>query len=119
MPDLNYNNPEVTAEMEKVYSFWLKDVGIDGFRLDAAKHLIEENQLQQNTASTHRWYQKMYPVYKEMNPSAMTVGELFGDSMSVASKYVKNNEFDLVLTSNLQPQSLKLHRPGVAKMCHA
>ncbi len=36
MPDLNYNNPEVTAEITKVYSFWLKDVGIDGFRLDAA-----------------------------------------------------------------------------------
>lgn len=115
MPDLNYNNPEVTAEMEKVYSFWLKDVGIDGFRLDAAKHLIEENQLQQNTASTHRWYQKMYPVYKEMNPSAMTVGELFGDSMSVASKYVKNNEFDLVFNFQLATTIIKAAQTGRGK----
>ena len=115
MPDLNYNNPEVTAEMEKVYSFWLKDVGIDGFRLDAAKHLIEENQLQQNTASTHSWYQKMYPVYKEMNPSAMTVGELFGDSMSVASKYVKNNEFDLVFNFQLATTIIKAAQTGRGK----
>ena len=115
MPDLNYNNPEVTAEMEKVYSFWLKDVGVDGFRLDAAKHLIEENQLQQNTASTHRWYQKMYPVYKEMNPSAMTVGELFGDSMSVASKYVKNNEFDLVFNFQLATTIIKAAQTGRGK----
>lgn len=115
MPDLNYNNPEVTAEMEKVYSFWLKNVGIDGFRLDAAKHLIEENQLQQNTASTHSWYQKMYPVYKEMNPSAMTVGELFGDSMSVASKYVKNNEFDLVFNFQLATTIIKAAQTGRGK----
>lgn len=101
MPDLNYNNPEVTAEMTKIYSFWLKDVGVDGFRLDAAKHLIEENTKQQNTSATHEWYQQMNPVYKGMNPSAMTVGELFGDGMSVASQYVNNDEFDLIFNFQL------------------
>ena len=42
MPDLNYANPEVTAQMENVVRFWLEDVGVDGFRVDAAKHLFEE-----------------------------------------------------------------------------
>ncbi len=115
MPDLNFANPEVTAEIEKVYSFWLTDVGVDGFRLDAAKHLIEEGQIQQNTAATHTWYQKMYPVYKEMNPSAMTVGELFGDSMSVAAKYVKSNEFDLVFNFQLATTIIKAAQTGRGK----
>ncbi len=96
MPDLNYNNPEVTAEMTKVFSFWSDEVGVDGFRLDAAKHLIEEGPDQQNTQSTHSWYQKFYPVYKAMNPDTMTIGEISGDGISVISRYVTNNEFDLV-----------------------
>lgn len=35
MPDLNLDNPEVRAEIERILRFWLEDVGVDGFRLDA------------------------------------------------------------------------------------
>lgn len=114
MPDLNYNNPEVTAEMTKVYSFWLDEVGVDGFRLDAAKHLIEEGSNQQNSAATHTWYQQMYPVYKGIDPNAMTVGELFGDGMTVASRYVKNNEFDLIFNFQLASTIIKSVQTGRA-----
>ena len=112
MPDLNYTNPEVTAEMQKIYSFWLNDVGIDGFRLDAAKHLIEENTIQQNTNATHEWYQSMYPVYKEIKPDSMTVGELFGDSISIASRYVTKKEFDLVFNFQLSSTILQAAQTG-------
>lgn len=115
MPDLNYTNPEVTAEMQKIYSFWLNDVGIDGFRLDAAKHLIEENTIQQNTNATHEWYQSMYPVYKEIKPDSMTVGELFGDSISVASRYVIKKEFDLVFNFQLSSTILQAAQTGRGK----
>ena len=36
--------------MENVTEFWLDEVGVDGFRLDAAKHLIENKRLQENHA---------------------------------------------------------------------
>ncbi|NJN80033.1 MAG: hypothetical protein HC797_05935 [Anaerolineales bacterium] len=42
MPDLNYTNPDVTTAMLNITDFWLNEVGIDGFRIDAVKHLIEE-----------------------------------------------------------------------------
>ncbi|MBP3655502.1 MAG: alpha amylase [Clostridia bacterium] len=35
MPDLNLENEAVLAEIEKIMAFWLQDVGVDGFRLDA------------------------------------------------------------------------------------
>ncbi len=95
MPDLNYLNPAVTAEMEKVTQFWLKDVGIDGFRLDAAQYLIEEGSTETNTFTTHLWFKGFRKFYKSINPQAMTVGEIAATSFNV-SPYVKNgDELDL------------------------
>jgi len=39
-PDLNWDNPEVRAEMEDVLRFWF-DRGIDGFRIDVAHGLAK------------------------------------------------------------------------------
>ncbi|WP_394940826.1 glycoside hydrolase family 13 protein [Psychromicrobium sp. YIM B11713] len=39
-PDLNWQNPEVRAEMESVIRFWL-DRGVDGFRVDVAHGMIK------------------------------------------------------------------------------
>ena len=39
MPDLNLDNPQVRAEIEKIMKFWL-DKGVAGFRLDAAKEFF-------------------------------------------------------------------------------
>lgn len=35
MPDLNLDNGAVRGEIENIMRFWLEDVGVDGFRLDA------------------------------------------------------------------------------------
>lgn len=87
MPDLNYNNPAVTADMLKVTDFWLNEVGVDGFRVDAAKHLIEDGDKVENTPATHEWYKSFYTEYKAQNPQAYTVGEVFGAGSSVVKSY--------------------------------
>ena len=40
-PDLNFENPDVIAEVYKVFDFWA-GMGVDGFRLDAIPYLFEE-----------------------------------------------------------------------------
>ncbi len=35
MPDLNLDNPAVREEIRSILRFWLEEVGVDGFRLDA------------------------------------------------------------------------------------
>ncbi|GAB3484662.1 alpha-amylase family protein [Azotobacter salinestris] len=40
-PDLNLANPQVIEEIERIMSFWLR-LGVSGFRVDAASHLIEQ-----------------------------------------------------------------------------
>lgn len=87
MPDLNYRNPEVTNFMEGVVAFWLDEVGVDGFRVDAAKHLIEEGKLRENTQATHEWYRDFYRFYKNEFPDAYMVGEVFGAGSSVVKSY--------------------------------
>jgi alpha-amylase len=101
MPDLNYENPAVTQEMEKVVRFWLEDIGVDGFRLDAAKHLIEDGAKQQNTTATHQWYTAFRPLYKAINPQAMTVGEINGDDLLNLATYLNGDQLDLAFDFGL------------------
>lgn len=83
MPDLNYENPNVTTEMNEVIRFWLEDMGVDGFRLDAIKHLIEDGSVQENTPATHAWFEGFHTFYKSLNPDAVTVGEAWTDTSEV------------------------------------
>ena len=78
MPDLNYRNPDVTNFMDGVVDFWLGDVGVNEFRVDAAKRLIEDGDQRENTPATHAWYRDFYRSYKSEFPQAYTVGEVFG-----------------------------------------
>ncbi|XP_072906774.1 amino acid transporter heavy chain SLC3A1 isoform X1 [Hemitrygon akajei] len=43
-PDLNYRNSDVQEEMKNVLRFWLEK-GVDGFRVDAVKYLLEAESL--------------------------------------------------------------------------
>ena len=95
MPDLNYRNPAVTEQMEKVTAFWLEDVGVDGFRVDAAKHLIEDGKVLDNTQATHDWFKGFYSFYKSINPDAYVVGEVSGSDARIAELY-DDDEMDMI-----------------------
>ncbi len=101
MPDLNYKNPAVTAAMDDVTRFWIQQVGVDGFRLDAIQYLIEEGRIQANSNSTHAWLQQFFSLYKGLNPNAMTVGEVAGQDAGVLASYVQNKQLDLAFDFNL------------------
>jgi alpha-glucosidase len=48
-PDLNWRNPETRAAMLDVLRFWL-DRGIDGFRIDALRQVVKDDQLRDDPA---------------------------------------------------------------------
>ncbi|MCX7975948.1 MAG: alpha-amylase family glycosyl hydrolase [Bellilinea sp.] len=100
MPDLNFQNRQVTEEIYQIARFWLEDVGVDGFRIDAAKHLIEEGTDQENTGLTHEWFADFYQYYKSLNPQAVSVGEVWSNSFE-AVRYVRNQEMDMVFNFDL------------------
>jgi alpha-amylase len=100
MPDLNYNNPEVTSEMDAVTRFWLDEVGVDGFRLDAARYLIEDGTVQADTPATHAWWENYRLVYKASNPDSFTIGEVWTD-IGGMSEYVQGDELDMAFEFDL------------------
>jgi glycosidase len=100
MPDLNYTNPAVTAEMEKVVRFWLDNIGVDGFRLDAVKYLVEEGKKQENTQSTHLWLKGFYTSYKADEAEAYTVGEVYSAGAFIAKTYT-GNQMDEIFSFEL------------------
>ena len=106
MPDLNYKNDDVTDEMYNVTRFWLQDVGVDGFRLDAARHLIELNQIQADTQMTHQWWANFHTYYKGIKPMAMTVGEVMTTNYEVVN-YVNGDEFDMAFNFDLASQTVR------------
>jgi glycosidase len=99
MPDLNYENPDTTEAMYDIARFWLEEMGADGFRLDAIKHIVENGQLQENTRGTHEWLQGFYAFYKGVNPDALSVGEAWTNTQDVL-KYT-GDEVDIAFQFDL------------------
>jgi glycosidase len=95
MPDLNFYNEEVHEAFEEITEFWLNDMGVDGFRLDAVKFLHENGTAVQNTPETLAYWQEFRAYYKSVNPDAFAVGEAW-DLTSIANQYVNNNGLDYV-----------------------
>jgi glycosidase len=105
MPDLNYRNPAVTAAMQEVIRYWLAEMGVDGFRLDAVKYLYEDGRQIEHTPATHAWLKEFRTFYKRVRPQAFTVGEVWSDT-SLAASYV-GAELDTVFDFNLANATLE------------
>lgn len=80
MPDLNYHSEALRLELEKIMRFWLVEVGVDGFRLDAARHIFPD---WEKDLSVGFW-QYFSKVVQEIKPDAFTVGEVWAETEEVA-----------------------------------
>ena len=86
MPDLNYAHAPVREEAKKVASFWLREMGVDGFRLDAIPYLVEENGRLAGTPGTHAFFREYATHVRNVNPESYTVGEVW-DSVGAMLPY--------------------------------
>lgn len=112
MPDLNYDTAEVSEAMLEIVRFWLQEMGADGFRLDGLKHLFENGQLMENVGQTHDWLKAYYTFYKDVNPDAFMVGEVWSPTQQVV-KYV-GDEVDVAFEFDLALAILNSARSGFA-----
>jgi alpha-glucosidase len=74
-PDLNWRHPDVQTAMLDVLRFWL-DRGVDGFRVDALRQLIKDDQLRDNPPNPAHQpvlgpYDALLPVYTTDRPEVL------------------------------------------------
>jgi alpha-amylase len=117
MPDLNYRTQAVTDEIYAVTRFWLEEMGVDGFRMDAIRHLIEDGKQQENTPETHQWLQAWHDFYKGIHPQALTVGEVWTRTEDVVP-YV-GDELDICFDFDLAGAILSSVNGGTASTVDA
>ena len=88
MPDLNFASPAVRAEMKRVAKLWL-DRGVDGFRLDATRHLFAggPGQAQNDQQETHAFLRELAAHVRSVRPDAVLVGENWTDTGAIATYY--------------------------------
>ncbi len=79
MPDLNYHTPAVRAEAMRIATFWLRTMGVDGFRLDAVPYLVEEGLCLMHCRGTHVFLHEYAAHVDSVKADAYTVGEVWGD----------------------------------------
>lgn len=80
MPDFNFDNPAVRAEMKKIGAYWLTVGGVDGYRLDAAQHIYPEGE----TSKNHVWWREFRKSMDEVKPGFFMVGEIANKNEVVA-----------------------------------
>ena len=90
MPDLNYETPAVREEARKIAAFWIEEVGVDGFRLDAVRYLVEEERVLADSSASHEFLEEWGEHVRSVQPEAFILGEIWTGNSSV-KKYVETN----------------------------
>jgi alpha-amylase len=85
MPDLNYDSGELKKELEKIITFWLDEINIDGFRLDAARHIYPIWKQEENL----NFWAYFNQIIQRVKPGTYTVAEVWADTYEVAP-YLEN-----------------------------
>lgn len=90
LDDLWTERPEVVSGMEKIYEKWVRDFGVDGFRIDTVKHVDMEFWTQWATALDR------YAAERGRKNFFM-FGEVYSADTSITSPYVTQGRLDATL----------------------
>lgn len=106
-PDLNWRNPEVLAEFESIFAFWL-DRGVDGFRIDVSDALIKDESFpdtpdgspvipKDDASGVHEIYRALRRVMNRYDGDRMAVVET-GAPDDVVALFVRPDEMHLAFS---------------------
>ena len=117
MPDWNLREAAVTVHHRRVAAFWLKEIGVDGFRLDAVRYLFEREGELQDCAETKSWLRGFTEYCHSVKPDCFLVGECYADS-SITASYAREGALDSLFEFGLSRavfETLRFEQPGILK----
>jgi alpha-amylase len=83
-PDLNLDSKKVRDEVIDISKFWLTDMQVDGFRLDAARHVFPTDREKDN----HAFWEWFRAETQKIKPDVYLVGEVWQPA-EVVAPYLK------------------------------
>ncbi len=86
MPELNLENESVREEIRDIAKFWM-ELGVDGFRFDAAKHAYYPDEYPVGTPVLERnlqFWMELRLFIKEHNPKMFLVSEIWDTAQNQA-----------------------------------
>ena len=118
-PDLNFENPEVVADLEETMRFWL-DRGVDGFRIDVAHGMAKPeglpdmvlredvgllddlgaDDLRFDQDGVHEVHRRIRAVIDQY-PGRMAVGEVWVSDDVRLAQYLRDDELQLAFNFKL------------------
>lgn len=84
--DLDFDNPEVVEELHRYGKWYLKMCPVDGFRLDALKHIKND--------FFKAWLSDLRTTYQK---ELFTVGEYWSSNLATLQQYLDVNDYALSL----------------------
>jgi maltose alpha-D-glucosyltransferase/alpha-amylase len=103
-PDLNYDNPDVQQEMLDILDYWI-DMGVDGFRVDAAPYLYErENTNCENLPETHAYIKRMRAHLDSKWPGRIMLAEANQWPEDVRAYFDDDDEFHMAFHFPIMPR---------------
>ncbi len=103
-PDLNFENPKVQAEMQKIMHFWL-DIGLDGFRCDAVPYLFEEEGTNcENLPRTHDLFKHLRQQLDSKYTGKVLLAEANQWPEDVIRYFGDGDEFHMAFNFPLMPR---------------
>lgn len=103
-PDLNLTNPKVQNEIIRIMHFWLK-LGISGFRIDAAEHMVREKGGENFESDPHVFLRKMRDFVEKQRKDAVLLAEVDVDPKNYKSFFGDEDQmhllFNFYLTNNI------------------
>ena len=94
-PDLNWDNEEVVTEMYGIIDF-LVHLGVDGFRIDAAAHVIKrEGTNCKSLPETHKVFKRMRAYLDERHPGVVLLAEAGEPNGGLKQYFGQGDEFHL------------------------
>lgn len=91
MPKLNTANPATREYLLNIAEYWLKEDGMDGWRLDVANEI------------DHVFWREFRERVKAINPEAFIIGEVWNDSL----RWLHGDQFDSVMNYPLSDCLIK------------
>lgn len=89
MPELNLDNPVVREEIMQIAEYWI-EMGVDGYRLDAALHFFDSYEYPKGTKVQEQnilFLKELNARVKAMDPNFILLSEVWTGAETVAKYY--------------------------------